>query len=110
MSRLIDAIAQFIKYLFGEPLTKEQQYALVYEVWRKRFWWRFPPSEGWAIGYTCDRIPQEAHEHLRRFGRIVPPTRNEIISDWNDYGAGKDVKLRYCPADTNIHHSLPKAA
>lgn len=107
---MIDLLKHLLRWLSCEELTEERQFALVYEVWYKRFWWRFPPPEGWRLGYNCSHLPQEAHDHVNKYGRVVRPTRNEIVADWNCYGAGKDVRLRHCPADTNIHYSLPRTA
>ncbi len=48
--------------------------------WQERNWWRYPPSEGWHIGYTTNRLPRELWEHVEKHGRIVPPTREEILT------------------------------
>ena len=44
-------------------------------------WWRYPPSEGWHLGYNCNRLPMEYHRHVERHGCIVRPTDEEILKD-----------------------------
>ena len=49
--------------------------------WQEKNWWRYPPSEGWHLGYNCNRLPMEYHRHVERHGCIVRPTDEEILKD-----------------------------
>lgn len=85
------------------PITEQDIYQHVFERWRERFWWRFEPPEGWQVGYTCHYLPWEAVAHVEKYGRIIPPTRNEVIQDINRYGLDG---IRRCPADTHVAVSM----
>lgn len=49
--------------------------------WQEKNWWRYPPSEGWHLGFNCNRLPREFHLHVDRHGCIVRPTKEEILKD-----------------------------
>jgi hypothetical protein len=78
----------------------------IVSAWQRRFWWRFPPAEGWQPGFNCDFLPEEAQEHFRVNGSFIPPTYSEVFADCDLVGGTH--QLRYCPADRHLYLSLPK--
>ena len=49
--------------------------------WQRRNWWRYCPPEGWQLEYNCGGFPLRMVEHIRVHGRIVAPTREEILRE-----------------------------
>jgi hypothetical protein len=80
-----------------ESLEEERQeiFNAMRRLYRRLYWWRWPPPEGWAIGYTCNYLPPEAVVELQTYGCITPPTAADVdreISRWR-YLPGLRVQL-----------------
>ena len=67
--------------LEGERLREAYVREVLVTRWQEKNWWRYPPSEGWHLGYNCNRLPRELHLHVERHGCIVRPTEDEILKD-----------------------------
>ncbi len=58
---------------------QQQVQAFAIQQWTQENWWRFPPAEGWQVGYNCSPLPYAAQMHIQAHGRILPLTRQEIL-------------------------------
>jgi hypothetical protein len=87
----------YIKIRMNEALREDRQQlnTAMLELWQRLNWWRYLPPEGWQVGYNVGRIPMACHLHVQRYGRIMPPTMDEITADiqqWT-YLGGLRVRL-----------------
>lgn len=87
----------YIRLRMDEALEVDRQQLHWAQValWKQLNWWRYPPSEGWRIGFNIDRLPMDYHLHVEQHGRIIAPTDAEIRKDINSwhYLGGLHVRL-----------------
>jgi len=87
----------YIRLRMNEALEvdRQQLYWAQVALWKQLNWWRYPPSEGWHIGYNVDRLPMAYHQHVERYGclsRVCDVEIQQDIRQWT-YIGGLRVRL-----------------
>lgn len=87
----------YIKLRVHEALDVDsrQLYDAKIRLWRRLNWWRYPPPEGWHIGFNVARLPMAYHLHVQRYGCLSRAVHVEIHQDIQQwvYLGGLRVRL-----------------